>query len=127
MFASISNFISPESFPFFQSILFLLVVMIGGAERVMGPVAGAIIVVLLPEALSFLAQYRLLFVGLLLLAVLLLAPGGFVGLVAPLRCRRRRRARRAASRDVAAHLTRHASRKPFGRAACRCISAACAR
>ena len=82
MFASISNFISPESFPFFQSILFLLVVMIGGAERVMGPVAGAIIVVLLPEALSFLAQYRLLFVGLLLLAVLLLAPGGFVGLVA---------------------------------------------
>ena len=48
----------------------LLVVMVGGAERVMGPVAGAIIVVLLPEALSFLAQYRLLFVGLLLLAVL---------------------------------------------------------
>src|SRR5256714_14806821 len=82
VFASISNFISPESFPFFQSILFLLVVMIGGAERVMGPVVGALVVVLLPEALSFLAQYRLLFVGLLLLAVLLVAPTGFVGLIA---------------------------------------------
>jgi len=35
-FASISNFISPESFPFFQSILFLLVVMVGGADRVLG-------------------------------------------------------------------------------------------
>ena len=80
-FASISNFISPESFPFFQSILFLLVVMVGGAERVMGPVIGALVVVLLPEALSFLAQYRLLFVGALLLTVLLLAPTGFVGLV----------------------------------------------
>ena len=114
MFASISNFISPESFPFFQSILFLLVVMIGGAERVMGPVAGAVIVVLLPEALSFLAQYRLLFVGLLLLAVLLLAPGGFVGLIArflPSRPQSGARRRSATSRRI----SRAASAdKPFG-------------
>ena len=44
LFASISNFISPESFPFFQSILFVLVVMAGGSERMLGPVVGAIIV-----------------------------------------------------------------------------------
>ena len=37
--------------------------------------------VLLPELLSWLAQYRLLFVGLLLLVVLRLAPDGFVGLI----------------------------------------------
>jgi ABC-type branched-subunit amino acid transport system ATPase component len=36
---------------------------------------------MVPEALSFLAQYRLLFVGLLLLIVLLVAPVGFVGLI----------------------------------------------
>ena len=82
VFASISSFISPESFPFFQSILFVLVVMAGGSERVLGPVVGAIIVVLLPELLASLAQYRLLFVGLLLLIVLRVAPGGFVGLAA---------------------------------------------
>ena len=82
IFASINSFISPESFPFFQSILFVLVVMAGGAERVLGPVVGAIIVVLVPELLSSLAQYRLLFVGLLLLLVLRAAPGGFVGLAA---------------------------------------------
>jgi branched-chain amino acid transport system ATP-binding protein len=76
VFAAMSDFISPESFPFFQSILFLLVVMIGGADRVLGP-----LVVLLPELLSWLAQYRLLFVGVLLLVVLRLAPEGFVGLV----------------------------------------------
>lgn len=81
VFASMTNFISPESFPFFQSILFLLVVMIGGAERVVGPVVGAIVVVLLPEVLSSLAQYRLLFVGVLMLVVLWLAPTGLVGLV----------------------------------------------
>ena len=82
VFASMSGFISPESFPFFESILFLLVVMIGGAERVLGPLVGAVIVVLLPEFLSALAEYRLLLVGALLLVVLRLAPGGIVGLLA---------------------------------------------
>jgi branched-chain amino acid transport system ATP-binding protein len=84
VYAPISNFISPESFPFFQSILFLLVVMLGGADRVMGPVVGALVVVLLPELLATLGQYRLLFVGLLMLAVLRLAPTGLVGLIAGL-------------------------------------------
>ena len=79
VYASISNFISPESFPFFQSILFLLVVMLGGADRVLGPLVGACVVVLLPELLATLGQYRLLFVGLLMLAVLRLAPTGLVG------------------------------------------------
>jgi ABC-type branched-subunit amino acid transport system permease subunit len=51
VFASITGFISPESFPFFQSILFLLVVMIGGADRTLGPLLGAIVVLLLPEVL----------------------------------------------------------------------------
>ena len=82
VYASISNFISPESFPFFQSILFLLVVMLGGADRVLGPIVGALVVVLLPELLATLGQYRLLFVGLLMLAVLRLAPTGLVGLIA---------------------------------------------
>ena len=84
VFASMSGFISPESFPFFESILFLLVVMIGGADTIIGPLVGAIIVVLLPELLSSLAEYRLLFVGLLLLIVLRLAPRGIVGSLAGL-------------------------------------------
>jgi branched-chain amino acid transport system ATP-binding protein len=82
VYASISNFISPESFPFSQSILFLLVVMLGGADRVLGPIVGALVVVLLPELLATLGQYRLMFVGLLMLAVLRLAPTGLVGLIA---------------------------------------------
>jgi branched-chain amino acid transport system ATP-binding protein len=83
VFASMSNFISPESFPFFQSIVFLLVVMVGGLDSVFGPLAGAIVVVLLPEMVSWLAEYRLLFVGLLLLIVLRIAPSGLVGLIRP--------------------------------------------
>ena len=105
MFASMTNFISPESFPFFQSILFLLVVMIGGADRLLGPLVGALVVVLLPEILSFLAQYRLLFVGLVLLLVLRLAPGGFVGLAADLIKERRPSPVATRRRDVMAYLT----------------------
>ncbi|HEY3532101.1 MAG TPA: ATP-binding cassette domain-containing protein, partial [Casimicrobiaceae bacterium] len=81
IFAILTNFVSPESFPFFQSITFLLVVLIGGAGTVLGPVAGAFVVVLLPEILSFLAEYRLLFFGALLLLVLWLVPEGVVGAI----------------------------------------------
>jgi len=99
-YASISNFISPESFPFFQSILFLLVVMLGGADRVLGPLIGACVVVLLPELLATLGQYRLLFVGLLMLAVLRLAPAGLVGVIAGLLPKARHAAAPRERRDV---------------------------
>jgi len=106
IYASISNFISPESFPFFQSILFLLVVMLGGADRVLGPLIGACVVVLLPELLATLGQYRLLFVGLLMLAVLRLAPAGLVGVITGLLPKARRAAAPRQRRDVEGFLAR---------------------
>ncbi len=104
VFAAMTNFISPESFPFFQSILFLLVVMVGGADTVLGPFVGAVIVVLLPEALSFLAQYRLLFVGLLLLLVLRLTPTGIVGMSSRLFEHAKPQRAPSSNRDVPAYL-----------------------
>ena len=88
-FAPLTEFIAPSSFSLFQSILFVLVVMIGGAERTYGPVIGAAIVIALPELLSGLAEYRVLFFGALLLVVLWIAPGGVAGLAAQLASRRR--------------------------------------
>ena len=78
-FASATTFVAPSTFTFFQSILFVLVVVIGGAERTYGPVIGAAIVVGLPEALSWLAEYRVQLFGVLQLAELLFAPGGIAG------------------------------------------------
>ena len=75
-------FVAPDSFPFSQSILFLLAVIVGGAGWVFGPVVGAAISVVLPELLSQLAEYRLLFFGALLLVVLWLAPEGVIGTLA---------------------------------------------
>ena len=80
LFAPLSGFVTPHTFNFLQSILFVLVVMLGGAGSVAGPLVGAIIVGLLPELLSSLEEYRLLFFGGLLLVVLWVAPDGMAGL-----------------------------------------------
>ena len=79
LFAPLSGFVTPSTFAFMQSILFVLVVVVGGAGTVSGPLVGAAIVVLLPEALAGLAEYRLLFFGALMLLVLWVAPEGIVG------------------------------------------------
>ena len=50
LFAPLSGFVTPSTFAFLQSILFVLVVIVGGAGTVSGPLVGAAIVVLLPEA-----------------------------------------------------------------------------
>lgn len=81
LFAPLTTFIAPSSFAFFQSILFVLVVIVGGAGRTYGPVIGAAVVVFLPETLSGLAEYKVLLFATLLLAVLLFAPGGIGGLL----------------------------------------------
>ncbi len=79
LFAPLTGFVSPEAFPLITSIIFVLVVMAGGQGTVAGPLVGAAIVVLLPETISFLAEYRLLLFGALLFVVLTIAPDGVVG------------------------------------------------
>lgn len=79
LFTPLNMFISPGSFTFIQSILFILAVVIGGAGFLWGPVFGAVLIVLMPEILSGFEEYRLLFFGGLLLAVLWLAPRGIIG------------------------------------------------
>ena len=102
IFTPLMMFVSPDSFPFSQSILFLLAVIVGGEGWVLGPVVGAGVSVVLPELLSGLAEYRLLFFGALLLVVLWLAPSGIMGMLASLWARLlpRRRAALVAGGDV---------------------------
>jgi ABC-type branched-subunit amino acid transport system ATPase component/ABC-type branched-subunit amino acid transport system permease subunit len=107
LFAPLSGFVTPSTFAFLQSILFVLVVMVGGAGTVAGPLIGAAVVVLLPEALAGLAEYRLLFFGGLMLLVLWVAPEGIVGAAARLVARRA--TPWPASTDVRARACRQAS------------------
>jgi ABC-type branched-subunit amino acid transport system ATPase component/ABC-type branched-subunit amino acid transport system permease subunit len=80
-FASTLGFISPDSFTFHRSILFLLVVILGGLGTVEGALVGAIALVILPEFLHDFADYQLLVFGSLLLLTLWLAPDGIASRV----------------------------------------------
>ena len=108
LFAPLLMFVAPDSFPFSQSILFLLAVVIGGAGWVLGPAVGAAITVVLPELLSSLAEYRLLFFGALLLTVLWLAPEGVLGTLARLIRRRDPRCAESSHFDLATFLVQTA-------------------
>ena len=80
--APVLMFINPAAFPFSQSILFVLAVIVGGAGTLFGPVLGALVIVVLPELLADFAEYRLLAFSVLLLAVLWAAPRGVLGSLA---------------------------------------------
>lgn len=84
LFAPLSGFVTPQGFGMLQSILFVLVVMIGGAGSIVGPLIGAVVVGVLPELLASLEEYRLLFFGCMLLVVLWVAPQGVAGMGAGL-------------------------------------------
>jgi ABC-type branched-subunit amino acid transport system ATPase component/ABC-type branched-subunit amino acid transport system permease subunit len=105
LFAPLSGFVTPNSFAFIQSILFVLVVIIGGAGSLLGPLIGAVVVGVLPELLASLEEYRLLFFGALLLVVLWVAPEGIAGLAAKLSRRASKHAPPASPMTSSATLT----------------------
>src|SRR6202035_2583301 len=104
MFVPRLLFVAPDSLPFSQSILLWFAVVVGGAGWVLGPVVGAAVIVVLPELLSGLAEYRLLFFGALLLVVFWIPPRGVFGTLAHLFARRDPRPADGAGFDVAAFL-----------------------
>src|SRR5262245_28345477 len=104
VFAPLLMFVAPDSFSFSQSIQFLFVVIVGGAGWTLGPVAGALVSVVLPELLSGLAEYRLLFFGASLLVILWVAPAGVLGTFARFLPRGERTAPATAPLDIAAFL-----------------------
>lgn len=86
LYAHYMAFIDPSNFDFMQSVLILSMVMIGGADSMVGPLIGAIIIIALPEALRFLGlpssmagHLRQIFYGTLLVVVVVFRPRGLRG------------------------------------------------
>ena len=75
-FAANLGAISPESFSFQQSVLILMAVILGGMGKIPGVILGAFIVVLGPELLRDLGEYRLLLFAVGLLLIMLFRPSG---------------------------------------------------
>jgi branched-chain amino acid transport system permease protein len=86
LFASYVSYIDPTSFTLDESIFIVSAVLIGGAGTIRGSIAGAIFVVVLPEALRFLgmpdsiaANMRQIIYGLLLVTLMMFRPKGIWG------------------------------------------------
>ena len=76
LYAMMIRYISPDTFTNNISSVILWTAIVGGFGTVAGPVLGGIIMQVLPEALRFLGDWRLVVYGVILLIVILRFPGG---------------------------------------------------
>jgi branched-chain amino acid transport system permease protein len=82
LFADLNRFASPSMLSWQMSGELIVLIILGGTGRLFGPVAGAMLFVLIESVLGGLTERWQLFLGLILLGVVLFARGGLVGLAA---------------------------------------------
>lgn len=78
MYGMITGFVAPNNFTFSDSLLMLSIVILGGLGNAVGLIPAAIIVLVLPEKLQFIQEYRFLFYAALVIAILLFRPDGLL-------------------------------------------------
>lgn len=81
LFADLNRFVSPTMFSWQLSGELIVLIVIGGVGRLMGPVIGAIVFVVLEHWLGSLSDFWHVWLGLILLLIVLYARGGVVGLI----------------------------------------------
>lgn len=78
VFAAKTSYINPMSFTIWESITILCVVVIGGMGSAIGVIAGALVLILLPEYLRAVSEYRMLVFGALQVIVMVFKPDGLI-------------------------------------------------
>ena len=88
LFAHQQAFVSPGSFGFFASIELVTMVVLGGIGSTFGAALGAIVLTLLPALLVVFEDYEMLIFGAILMLVMIFMPQGlFVGVAQAVRSR----------------------------------------
>ncbi|MDC0335673.1 branched-chain amino acid ABC transporter permease [Pseudodesulfovibrio sp.] len=78
VFAAKTTFVNPASFTFWESAIILSIVVIGGMGSIRGVIAGAIILILVPEYLRDFAEFRMLLFGAIMVLVMVFRPQGLI-------------------------------------------------
>lgn len=86
LFAAYITFVDPTTFTVMESVFIIAVIILGGLASIPGSVIGAVVLILLPEALRFVgfpsgiaAQMRQVIYGVLLIVLMLYRPQGIRG------------------------------------------------
>jgi branched-chain amino acid transport system permease protein len=81
IFAAKTTFINPASFTFLESAIILSIVVLGGMGSIVGVIFGALILILMPEYLRALSEYRMLAFGAILVAMMVFRPQGLIATI----------------------------------------------
>lgn len=79
LFAHTTTFIQPTDFSFMKSIEILNMVVLGGLGSISGAIIGSVVLTTAPEVLRFMANYRMLVYGVLLIVMMIFRPHGLMG------------------------------------------------
>ena len=78
LFAMMIGFIAPTNFTFADSLIFVSIVLLGGLGNPWGLVVATAIVVIIPEKLQAIQEYRFLLYAALVMVMLLFRPDGLL-------------------------------------------------
>lgn len=78
-FAGRYAFISPESFTFFETVLVLSMVVLGGMGSITGVIIGVVLLIILPEVFRGFQDYRMLAFGGAMTLMMIFRPQGLIG------------------------------------------------
>lgn len=83
LYGDLNRFVSPAMFGWHLSGELIVLVILGGVARIIGPVVGAGVFVMLEHFLGQITDFWQIWLGLILLVIVLYARGGIVGLLSP--------------------------------------------
>lgn len=78
LFGMVGGFVAPNNYTFADSLILVSILLLGGIGNPWGLVVATIIVVVLPEKLQTIQEYRFLLYALMVIAVLLFRPEGLL-------------------------------------------------
>lgn len=81
------KFISPDSYSFDQSVVFLVMLILGGSSSIGGAILGAVLLTFLPEVLRPLKASYIMVYGAAVIVMIVFMPRGLMGLFQTLRLR----------------------------------------
>ena len=78
IFAARNTYIHPNSFTFMESAIVLSIVVLGGMGSIIGVIVAALVLILMPEYLRAVADYRMLVFGAVMVLMMIFKPEGLI-------------------------------------------------